>query len=318
MTAVDLGGVFRFGGRLVAITDWTFNPGDQNDQYLVIATTTGEILVYAGTDPGAANWGLVARLTVPPIYAYRPFVQVGAEMLARTTRGVIALSGLLAGRGIDSPYVNYSKNIKDEVSAQNVTEDILSSGCWVPERSWVAFPEKYNASLPLGSQRGVYICNTERGAWSRVATKSADAIVNPVNLAQVISVNNTLIGLSIAPGKIYEISDGINTEFALWNTPFITGESNLKVNKVVAWLRGNRSSLAVQLQAKIETEDAFDFATNNYDFQVVTAQSEIVLIDLNVGAVGEMISVRTLASNSPATPQEVYSMQVWLEDTGSI
>jgi hypothetical protein len=323
MTAVDLGGVFRNGGKLQAITNWTFNPGNQNDEYLVIASSTGEILVYGGTDPGATNWGLIARLDAPNIFCLRPFVAVGAEMLCVTQRGVVALSQLLAGRSLASPYVNFSRNIKDRIGGSTLN-DQLTTSCFIAEKGWAVFPKRDE------TPNVVYLCNVERGAWSSIESRNTGVGSTP-SIRQVVSIKGILVGMTLSPGTLYEYQESItSTERAVWRTPFVGGDSNIQVNKATLQITGGTSftsklsgSAAVE---SIETPEPLaqpgqfvNFDSSSTDVSAV-AKPTILEINLNPGGIGSAVSMVTW--NQPGagetSTQEVISLGLWVEDTGSI
>ena len=62
LTKFDLSRVGKFGGTLMTIATITVDAGDGPDDFVCFITTTGEVIVYAGTDPSSAStFGLVGR-----------------------------------------------------------------------------------------------------------------------------------------------------------------------------------------------------------------------------------------------------------------
>jgi hypothetical protein len=320
MTAVDLGGVFRNGGKLQAITNWTFNPGNQNDEYLVIASSTGEILVYGGTDPGATNWGLVARLDAPSILCLRPFLAVGAEMLCVTQRGVVALSQLLAGRSLASPYVNFSRNVKNNIGG-STTNDILATPCFVPEKGWAVFASR----TPIEGATDVYLINIERGAWSKIVPKNAEKSTRP-SYGQFTAIGGNFVGITL-DGTLSQFLPWISeTEVSIWKTPFVSGETNLQVNKLTVESIGQTGfAMSAGIQTKETPRQLAEpggfilYDSISLDF-TLTGAPEIVEASLNVGGVSSGVSavLWNQAAVSEQSSQQIISLDMWIEDTGSI
>ena len=55
----------KFGGNIVAISPWARVSGDDTQEVLCIVMSSGEVMIYYGTDPGvAANW---TKVSIPKI-----------------------------------------------------------------------------------------------------------------------------------------------------------------------------------------------------------------------------------------------------------
>jgi hypothetical protein len=325
MTAVSLSGVVQGTGRLQGISNWTFNPGNANDEYLVIGTASNEILIYSGTDPGAANWGIVAKVRVPSLVGEQPFIQVGADLLCHTRRGIISLSSLLAGRDTAASYVTLTRNIKDQIGA---TRPFF----WRDRASLVC------ANL---NQTGLRVQNIETGAWSQIVPRNATGATAIATIINYASPSSTLLYGLLSTGEIILFKErlGQGEEVAVWKTPFIGASGqNQRINKVKIQAAPRREDAGLpipQLQASgaIETYEAKgiypEAATPpQYDFNAVpisstsTENPAIVELNLNVGATADEWSL--VAWNTPTTAsggytkQTVYGAIVWVEDTGSI
>lgn len=60
LTEFPLGEIAKLGGELMRMDSWTVDGGDGPDDYAVFTMNTGEVIVYAGDDPGtASSWSLV-------------------------------------------------------------------------------------------------------------------------------------------------------------------------------------------------------------------------------------------------------------------
>ena len=96
LTKFPLSRVGQFGGNLLAMGTWTHDGGDGLDDYAVFIMTSGEVVVYQGTDPGvAANWALIGIFRVGPPVSIRGLVKSGGDLLLTTKNDYVSLSQVL-------------------------------------------------------------------------------------------------------------------------------------------------------------------------------------------------------------------------------
>ena len=100
ITKFDLGPRASLGGHLVAIGTWTRDGGDGPDDFCVFVTSEGQVIVYAGTDPGDADaWGLVGVFRIGAPLGRRCLVRLGGDLTIMTEDGFSQLSRfMVAGR----------------------------------------------------------------------------------------------------------------------------------------------------------------------------------------------------------------------------
>jgi hypothetical protein len=100
-----LGGVFRRGGKLVYMIDWSVDGGGGIDNKMVFVSNAGEVAVYSGTDPdNLETWSLDAVFYAAPPVGERGFVDFGGDVLMVTTNGLIPLTKVLMGLMSEAPY----------------------------------------------------------------------------------------------------------------------------------------------------------------------------------------------------------------------
>lgn len=96
VTNLDVRSLFNMGGYLVGSASWTRDGGSGLDDYFVILSSRGQVLIYQGTDPtAAATWSLVGRFKIPEPIGRRCFVQLGGDLGVLTSRGLVSLSAVL-------------------------------------------------------------------------------------------------------------------------------------------------------------------------------------------------------------------------------
>lgn len=100
-TSFDFGPLFRSGGYLVGLWTWTVDGGAGMDDFLVAISSTGDVVVFAGTDPASAStfqqlgeWSLGGV----PSNTRRIATQFGGDILLLTLLGVLPLSKLVGGQ----------------------------------------------------------------------------------------------------------------------------------------------------------------------------------------------------------------------------
>ncbi len=100
-----LGGVFKRGGKLVYMIDWSVDGGGGIDNKLVFVSNAGEVAVYSGTDPdNAETWSLDAVFYAAPPVGERAVCDFGGDVLMVTTNGLIPLTKILMGLMSEAPY----------------------------------------------------------------------------------------------------------------------------------------------------------------------------------------------------------------------
>lgn len=96
---LDVGPLFKRGGKVEFIANWTLDAGEGIDDLLVIVGTNGDVLVYKGTDPSSAStFGLVGQWNIGQIPSgRRGFVQYGGDLLVLSTLGIQPMSFVTRG-----------------------------------------------------------------------------------------------------------------------------------------------------------------------------------------------------------------------------
>jgi len=91
-TEFALGEVSRMGGNLLAMKSWTVDGGSGPDDFAVFIMSSGEVLVYQGSDPGSSSdWSLVGSYRIPTLLDIRCVEKVGAQVVALTDNDMVFL-----------------------------------------------------------------------------------------------------------------------------------------------------------------------------------------------------------------------------------
>lgn len=97
LTEFDLSATsLTFGGNLVAMGSWTIDGGAGPDDYAAFITSTGEVIIYQGDDPGtAANWSLVGVYSIGIPIGDRCVEKIGGDLIITTTTDYVRMSEVL-------------------------------------------------------------------------------------------------------------------------------------------------------------------------------------------------------------------------------
>jgi hypothetical protein len=162
---LDLSGLFRLGGFLMAMANWTIDNAAGVDDYAAFITSEGEVALYKGTDPSSSTtWALVGTFRMGRPVGRRCFTKAGADVLVITTDGAFPLSKALL---TDRSQLNLAAT--DKIS-DIFNRDIEQYGTlfgWQP----IIYPigKKLIINVPTteNTQSYQYVMNTGHGAWTK-------------------------------------------------------------------------------------------------------------------------------------------------------
>ena len=164
-TALDLSGVARKGGYLVAGGSWTIDAGDGVDDYWAVVTSQGEVIVYRGTDPASANtWSLVGRWEMGNPIGKRCLIKYGGDMLYIAEDGVWPMAKALISDRID-PRVALTDKITTAMNsaAQQYSGNFGWQLMFYQSGTMVIL----NVPVNEGNDQEQYVMNTISKAWCK-------------------------------------------------------------------------------------------------------------------------------------------------------
>lgn len=163
LTEFDLSTVGNFGGTLLALGQITNDGGDGVDDLFVVFTTTGEVIIYQGSDPGASNWALVGIFHIGAPISRRGVAQFGSDLVAITEDGFVALTEVLPfGR------TGLAPTLSDKISGA-ATDAARQYGA---NEGWKVLMYPKNNMLIFNVPRSEtafdqYVMNTRTKAWCK-------------------------------------------------------------------------------------------------------------------------------------------------------
>lgn len=158
----DLGAILRRGGYIVSIATWTLDSGYGPEDQLAVATSKGEIGVFAGADPSsAASWSLRGVYYIGEPLGKQPFFKHGGDLLYLSENGLYPLS-----QAVQSAAIERTRSVTDTI--RQFFND--SARQFRNETGWqvVSQPDIpiLVVNIPATPVRKQVIMHAQTGAWA--------------------------------------------------------------------------------------------------------------------------------------------------------
>lgn len=154
-----------FGGTLRAIGTITSDGGAGQDDLIAFFLSSGEVIIYQGSDPGAANdWNRVGTFVLGPPIGNASLVQFGADLVAITDGAYVPLTKVMPFGRLRTSSLNLSDKISLAVSeAMRLYRD---------NDGWQAVFYPRGSMLLFNVPRSTtsfeqHVMNTDTQAWCR-------------------------------------------------------------------------------------------------------------------------------------------------------
>ena len=132
-TEFVFGGKFKRGGYVGGMYNWTLDGGAGVDDYLVIASSAGDALMYKGEDPSSATtWSIVGTYDIgaAPV-DYNSGLEYAGELFILTGYGLVSMDEVLRGSQSEDPATSALAFKISKVLQQSMTSLRLAHG-WHP------------------------------------------------------------------------------------------------------------------------------------------------------------------------------------------
>lgn len=94
LTEFDFQYAIRHGGYLLFAGSYTNQTAQTSQDLFFVASSEGEILLYAGSSPDSDVWQIVARYHIGKPLGYRAFIRVNNDVWILTHQGIVPMSAL--------------------------------------------------------------------------------------------------------------------------------------------------------------------------------------------------------------------------------
>lgn len=259
LTEFPVGYEFQLGGYPMWVSTWTRGAGDVTQDLLVICSSQGEVLLYAGSSPDLEGFGLVGRAFLGKPLGRRSYLNVGTELEIITDSGVVPLSQVMS-----NPLYATANTLTDKIAPTFNS----SAALYGTNSGWegvVYRKGRYVAyNIPVDSaQSHQYVRNLYTGAWSRFTGQNAACWC-------VFGDNLYFGGMA---GDVYKADDtltdnGANIETHLkFSFNYLGNRESLKKVSLVRPLLVSSSQISFQLGADVdfENKDLTDTITTQPD-----------------------------------------------------
>jgi hypothetical protein len=163
--SLDLGAVFRLGGKMQSILTVSIDNASSIDDYICVLSSEGELAMYRGTDPASAGlFGLVGLFRTGRPIGRRCYFKFGADTILLTADGFSPISKLLMSNR-DQIQNNLSYKILNLVN-----KDVaLYNGAFGWQGVLYPIGNKVLINVPVTENKVQYqyVMNTVTGAWSK-------------------------------------------------------------------------------------------------------------------------------------------------------
>ena len=164
-TEFDLSGLFRLGGYLMAMANWTIDNSAGVNDYAAFITSEGEVAIYSGSNPAdSTDWSLVGTFRMGAPIGRRCFMKVGADVMVLTVDGAFPLS-----KSMLSDRTQLGVALTDKIAPLINTDIAAYKGNfgWQPIYHPLGHKLILNVPTVEGATSRQYVMNTQHGAWCR-------------------------------------------------------------------------------------------------------------------------------------------------------
>ncbi|TXH18611.1 MAG: hypothetical protein E6R03_01815 [Hyphomicrobiaceae bacterium] len=160
LTRFPLDRLGNITGGIQSMMSLTMNAGVDTNDALAIITTTGDVVIYEGLDPGDSTlWQLSTRLKVAPPVSRFGMTRVGGDVWMMTTKGVVSMQETIA-RGVLSLVNEVSRPISEEIL------DLVAEGPAEWQLHTAADGSQIIINYFSATRQRQFIWHTDSRAWS--------------------------------------------------------------------------------------------------------------------------------------------------------
>ncbi len=172
LTSFDLAQIARLGGNLQAIGTWSLDAGDGLDDLIVFVMSTGEIIIYTGTDPGDVSaWSKVGSYDAAPPIGRRCLTKLGGDLIVLTEAGYLPVSLIAQGWTLDRIIKGTSWG---KIAPAVAASAAAASAYWGWQIAELFPNGKLYVNVPISAARFTqHVLNTHTGAWAKATGMEA-------------------------------------------------------------------------------------------------------------------------------------------------
>ena len=275
VTEQFFGDKFGHGGTLEGLFSWTVDGGDGVDDILVAVSHAGDVILYTGSGPDEADWGMKGIYYIGQIPNTPRFgSEQGGELYLLSAYGIVSMSDLLSGVDSNTLQADVEGNsIALKISGllrQEMREKITLRG-WdvsvVPaEGGIVVSTPTVGAEAPI--QFYYNLATRGWGLWRNVPmtcfTEWEGAVMFGTADNRVQRMDDVLDNVVITPEAGTENGEPIGFSIMTSYSP-LSGDGTYKRVKLIRpdFISTTKPTFSSQARYDFDTSEAFDFATSD-------------------------------------------------------
>lgn len=245
-TEFNLSRVGNAGGNLVAMATWNLDGGDGVDDYALFLMSSGDAILYQGSDPGDANsWSLVGVYKTGSPLAIRGARKVGSDVVIITDQDFVFFSQVFRNGGLATSQSKLSGAALEsaELYSSNYGWEVVS----YPKAGWLFF----NVPVATDVTYVQYVINTITGSATKFTGMNASTwgIYN----------DDLYFGGS---ATVYKANDGLNDNGNFIETDVQQAYSNLG-SPLQKTINSYRNTIKTDGNAVINTTVSFDYGISD-------------------------------------------------------
>ena len=251
LTSFSLAGIFKEGGSLLFGGKWSLDAGDGLDDKWFVVTTTGEVAVYEGTNPGdAASWSKVGVYKITAPLGFKALTYAGGDALIATEDGIVPLSSAVnkdeAALSLAAVTQAIEPEWKREVQANtSIPWEIMK------------WPSMNMMVVSMGNE-GAYcfVCNVETGAWTKYTGWDT----------RCMALYDGAGFFGTSTGKIYRMETGGTDDGAPYTCTYVGLPDHMKTPGAAKLIHSARTTFQSSFPANMKIS-----ASVNYQVTLPTA-----------------------------------------------
>jgi hypothetical protein len=164
LSQYDFSAFFTLGGYISNFATWTLDAGYGLDDYFVIISSRGEVLVYKGTDPTqVSTWSMVGRYFVGAPMSQRATIKYAGDVLLINRDGLVPLS-----QALQSSRIEVAEALSDTIQAAISAATTNYAGNFGWEIAIFPTQNMVLVNIPVSSTISYqYVMNSISKAWCR-------------------------------------------------------------------------------------------------------------------------------------------------------
>lgn len=281
LTRFPLDRLGNITGNILTMASLTLDAGQNSNDALAIYTTSGQIVIYEGLDPGDANdWGLSTRLQVAPPLSRFGVTRVGADVWVMTTVGIVSMADSIQ-RG--------SLALVNAIT-RPIADDILDLAARNPTAEWQLHTTADGSQIIINfytpAMQQQFIWQIDSKAWA-----TAD---HPARLWHNLALKTDFTTAIGRLGTVALATDPVEAITAIWHTGWFQAGMNRTLLSITPTIIAT-GPLTVKITVLRDySETAEDVAESQ---QIVTIEPEDAAGPSGRVALNEMIPVGIAGSS---------------------